>query len=443
MQVQTVDINKLIVTQSNDLARARYSMTLQEKRLVLILAAMVRKDHKTLYRYRIPVADLPRVLEVDKKNVYRETSKVCDKLLSRVVHINTEDGWRKFQWISCAEYKKHDEELGGAVLELQIHQEMKPYFLELKERFANLPLYHVAHLPSFHSVHLFLILWHESHNMTRPEFYLDLEDLKERMEVNDKYENFAHFDLRILRKAQQDYANTTPMCFKYELKKQGRKVIGIQFTVSPNDKPYQQSLELPQWLRYSQLPALNDSETKNEAQSLLLERLVDEFGIKLKQAREFLDKYDTEYITGNLDVVKKRHREGKVKNLAAYAFKALLNDYRNQEEQRVHQLKAQKRSMESQQSELEALYEEKRLQVISEVIETVSIAYLTEEFLPHLEKLRAKNTFADQAVKAIDNDLTRIEENILLRSYFHQFILSNYALPEYRDFEAWKKAHQG
>ncbi|MCA9838625.1 MAG: replication initiation protein, partial [Trueperaceae bacterium] len=63
IKVQTVDINKLIITQSNDLAQARYSMTLQEKRLILILAAMVRKDDKTLYRYRIPVTDLPRVLE--------------------------------------------------------------------------------------------------------------------------------------------------------------------------------------------------------------------------------------------------------------------------------------------------------------------------------------------------------------------------------------------
>ena len=231
MQVQTVDISKLIITQSNDLARARYSMTLQEKRLVLILAAMVRKDHTTFYRYRIPVADLTRVLEVDRKNIYRETSKVCDKLLSRVVHISTETGWEKFQWISRAEYKKFDEELDGAVLELQIHQEMKPHFLELKERFANLPLYHVAYLPSFHSLHLFLILWHESHNMNRPEFYIKLEELKERLEVGDKYSNFAHFDRRILVKAQRDFSQTTPMCFTYELKKQGRKVVGIQFKV--------------------------------------------------------------------------------------------------------------------------------------------------------------------------------------------------------------------
>jgi hypothetical protein len=81
--------------------------------------------------------------------------------------------------------------------------------------------------------------------------------------------------------------------------------------------------------------------------------------------------------------------------------------------------------------------------VISEAIETVGVAYLTEEFLPHLETLRTKNPFIEKSLKAIDNDFTLIEENSLLRSYFHQFILSNYALPEYRDFETWQKAHQG
>lgn len=438
MLVQTVDVSKLIVTQSNDLASARYSMTLQEKRLVLILAAMVRLDHDTFYRYRIPVIDLPSVLEVDPKNIYRETSKVCDKLLSRVVHIKTDQGWRKFQWISYAEYRRFDEEFNGAVLELEIHPQMKPYFLELKERFANIPLYHLAQLPSFHSLHLFLILWHEGHSFTRPNFYLDLNDLKERLEVQDKYKNFNDFDRRILQKAQKDFERTTPMRMTYRTKRRGRKVVGIHFNVTRDETNLQMSLEMPQWLRYAEVPL----EAEIDKQSSLLQRFTNYFGIKPRQANEFMQRYDANYIRENLDIVEKRHKEGKVRNLAAYVYQALVNDYRSLEAKKQREQDEKKKANLEQQQSLEQAYENRRSQVIENIKEEIGLDYLLEEFLPQLEQLSSTNKVLAKHLKKLDReDLASLTDKTV-QSYFHNFLIQNYAALELRSLEAWTKANE-
>ena len=251
MSVQTVDISKLVVTQSNDLARAKYSMSLQEQRLVLILIAMVRQDHDEFYRYRIPIADLPQIFGVPSNHIYGIAKEVCEKLMSRVVRKEVKGGWDMFQWLFRAKYREHMEEFNGAGIELQIHEDMRPYLLELKKRFASLPLYHLAHLPSFHDIHLFLILWHESHSLARTKFYIALDDLKTRLDVEDNYYNFNDFKRRILEKAQKDFAKLTPMRFDWKTETRGRKVIGLHFTVSANEQPYQLGFELPQWLRYA------------------------------------------------------------------------------------------------------------------------------------------------------------------------------------------------
>ena len=95
----------MVVTQANELATAAYSMTLREKRLVMLVASVIRKDDEHMKRYSFPAADVMKFLGLENNNNgYNELRSVTGDLLSRVVDISRPkpngaiasfSGWRR------------------------------------------------------------------------------------------------------------------------------------------------------------------------------------------------------------------------------------------------------------------------------------------------------------------------------------------------------------
>lgn len=444
MQLRTVEPQHMVVTQANELATAAYSMTLMEKRLVLLVASMMRKDDEYMKRYRFPAADVMNFLGLSSnKNGYQELRKLTADLLSRVVDMDLEgDGdYIQFQWMASARYiSKGKSETGKAEIELQAHSQMRPYLLELKERFSSIPFAEIAQLPSFHSVRVFEILWAESHQLRRETVKISLDELKRMLKLEKSYPNYKDFRVRVLDKAQRDLAEKTPLSFTYDTERQGRKVVGLIFTVRANQKAMQLGLNLPQRLSVSELPPMAETVEVQEDRERVVKRLTG-LGVRESQAEQFAASYEPEYIAGNLDVVEKRQGQGVVKNLLGYVYKALAQDFRKQEsndERAARERREAKEQAKREQEALESRYERERAQVIVNIKQDVSVETLLEDFQPHIAELGAKNSLIATAHRQHGGSLDGIEGDALLRSFFHQFILDNYALPQYRTFEAWQ-----
>ena len=190
MELRSIEPEKLVITQANELALAAYSTTLEEKRLILLLASMIRKDDDTMKRYRFPAVDVINFLGLGNNNdAYARIRGITRSLLSRVLDmdlgeyppgtLDKDKEWEQFQWMAYARYiPKHKSDKGIAEIELQAHSELRPYLLELQKRFASIPFSQIAHLPSFYSIRMFEILWHSSHQLARPKVVLELEALK-------------------------------------------------------------------------------------------------------------------------------------------------------------------------------------------------------------------------------------------------------------------------
>ncbi|MCP4491471.1 MAG: replication initiation protein [Gammaproteobacteria bacterium] len=70
-----------LVVQSNKLIEARYSLTVGEQRLILIMVSMIHPDDVDFYDYEISIKDLSQLLDVDFKSAYREADKITDRFL--------------------------------------------------------------------------------------------------------------------------------------------------------------------------------------------------------------------------------------------------------------------------------------------------------------------------------------------------------------------------
>ena len=217
-EYQTVNTNQLVVTQANTLVYAAYEMTLQEKRLLLLITSMIRKEHSKFHTYCIPVKQIAEFLEINKRIAYKVVDETCTKLMSRVLHIQKPNGdWDKLNWVSTARYRsKNTSETGEAELQIKIHDELHPLLLELRKQFASIPFEHIANLPSYHSIRIFEILFHQSQKLQISTVEISLHELKESLGVEKNYSNFSDFRRMVLEPAKKNLAKKTPISFSYQ-----------------------------------------------------------------------------------------------------------------------------------------------------------------------------------------------------------------------------------
>jgi len=122
----------------NALIEARYSLTVEEQRLVLTTIAML--DNVETAPSGFPMLRIPKKLIIETTGIheknYHQIKTALRRLMQRIIEIETigKDGKRKFvlyQWFSKAEYEE-----GGEYIEVQFHPDLKPYLLELKEELS-------------------------------------------------------------------------------------------------------------------------------------------------------------------------------------------------------------------------------------------------------------------------------------------------------------------
>lgn len=254
---EMVDPKKLIVSQSNDLVASAYKMTLQEKRLILLVISLIRKEDDCFKRYFLPIQQIQQYLEISSKDFYKRIRNIIENLMTRVIVFEDprkgtipieEEQWRMFQWVSeCRFIPAGRAPYGGAGISIKLNEELKGWLLHLKKNFASVPFKKIARMPSYNSIRIFEILYHESLSLKRAKFVLDLEGFKRRIGIEGKYPNYRDFRVMVLEKAQRDCEEKSPLGFSYEpIKRFGKKVAALRFTVWANQKITEEDMKLPE-----------------------------------------------------------------------------------------------------------------------------------------------------------------------------------------------------
>jgi hypothetical protein len=229
------------VTQSNDLARSAQDLDLNEKRLVLYTISRIKRGDRELLRHRFYLPELARVFGSNRNDLYRVVDQVTSNLLERVIYVETEKGWKKFQWTTLAEYV--DGKRGGAAyVEIKLNEELEPYLIDLSERFNSVPLEELLRIPSFNSLRLFELCWHDSHGGKNTIVEYEIGDLKVRLGLKDvdgrweKYQTYKDFRY-VLDKAVEDIGKHTSLRLTYQPVRKGRSYSKLRFIIGRTSAP--------------------------------------------------------------------------------------------------------------------------------------------------------------------------------------------------------------
>lgn len=282
-----------LVVQSNQLVESRYSLTVGEQRLVYAMISLISPDDVDFKPYVLKIQDLAFFLNIDLKNAYREADKITSRIMERVLHIPQKNGdLLKVHWVSSALHKK------GSV-ELQFNPKMKPYLLQLKERFTGSQLVIVNQFQSFYTIRIYNLL-----KQYRKIGYREiaLVELRQILGIDDgKYSDFKQFRAWVLNQAKKEFETKmhggsfkSDLTFDLETIREGRKITRIKFII--RSQSYQE--ELP--ITYSKDPT-------QIAQMIY-------FGIAEKKAFDLYQEYGGDRIQNALDLYGEKVTAGKVKN---------------------------------------------------------------------------------------------------------------------------------
>ena len=237
--------NRNIVKQDYHLVNAKYKLNTSEIKFIMTVLAQVDKDDVDFKEYEIKISELEAKLQSEQNET--RLKQFAKKILSKPLEVPTNDGWVIFNWFEHIEYLR-----GHSKFKVSISKKLKPYLLELKERFVKYNLKYILPLTSNYSIRLYQLL-KEYETLTRRTF--TVSELQDLLQVPKSLIVYADFKRKVLQVAEKELIDNCDIFFEFEEIKEGRKVNEILFRIKPNPKNIpdkQPSLFVPDASKYIQ-----------------------------------------------------------------------------------------------------------------------------------------------------------------------------------------------
>jgi plasmid replication initiation protein len=312
--IESIDI-KNWVTKSNDLIESTYKLSLQEQRILLVLASKVQPSDDVLKTYRFRIKDFVEIIGKNVDGFYSYLKGTVIGLQTKVLTIKKDGKERVYNWLITSIYEENE-----GFITLQFHPELKGFFLQLKEKFTSYQLQNIIRLNSVYSIRIYELLKQYEKLRKRK---LKISELRDLLGIEPtKYKQYGHFKSRILLAAQKEINNNTDIHFTFTEFKTGRKVTGIEFEIkSQGNKVRIDNEEKADELDPIQLSLLDSSDEENNPLKKELENL----GVPGDKLDWVLNEFPEDQVIRNVQYVHTRKKN--IKYLSSYTIKAIQNDY--------------------------------------------------------------------------------------------------------------------
>ena len=210
------------VVKSNDLINARYDWTALQQRMILLMIAQLDSRADDFGTQRIDIAELVGRSGLSSNAYYERAAEAAEVLLGQKIYVRTEAGrWRGYNLLSFVE--PHPGHINA-----RFNPDMRPFLLQLKRRFTRYILGHVLRFQSPYSVRIYEMAMQFADIGHRT---LPLDELRESLDVADKYPRFYDFKRRILDQAVKEIAQHTDHVVTYDVVKDGRTPTAVQLHI--------------------------------------------------------------------------------------------------------------------------------------------------------------------------------------------------------------------
>ena len=229
-ELHITDPRERRVTKANELIqKSRFSLSTQQQKIVLFLISQINPWDEDFKVYRFSITEFSRVCGINHPGGrgYSEMKAAIKEIADKSLWIRLDNG--KDTLIRWIEKPYIDE--GKGTVEIRLDKDMKPYLLQLKENFTDYELVYTLRFKSRYSIRLYeLIRSVQYHDMEELRCQFPLSRLRTMLGAED-YSQYRDFKRRVLNPAVNEINMYSDRDMEYTELKQGRKVVGLEFTI--------------------------------------------------------------------------------------------------------------------------------------------------------------------------------------------------------------------
>jgi hypothetical protein len=346
-----------IIKKDNDLIQAKYRVGIHEQRILYAVLGAIRVDDKVFNKYTIDLKEIAQLHGLTSNNdLYKQLHRAAEELLVTVVDISIGKTVRKTTWLNYVEYVPNE-----AQLKVTIHDELKPYLLQLKANFTQYQFAAVANFKNSYSIRFYELLKMRQNMGKGGQFYIEyaLAELKKLLGIpNDEYKKFDHLKTRIIEPSLKEINTQTDLnIVQVDYIKKGRAIHSIKITAEPK-KQRILAIQDPEDTSRDSTPKPPPEKLPQAVQALL------DFGFSESEARALVKMYKGEKAMQSLAYVNEKRKERELKDPCAYLRTVLKGDAGEKwaNNQKQAQENSQQQIFEQQKQEAEDLKKAKREQ---------------------------------------------------------------------------------
>jgi plasmid replication initiation protein len=303
--------SKEIVVQSNYLVESSYRLNFQEKRLIAWLSTKIRKDDVDFKKYRVSIKEFAQEVNLDPNSQYREMKKLTASLITRLIQIEDQETGKTKQmaWLCFAEW---DPKMG--ICDLKFHPDLKPYLLQLKEKFTVMEFGNYLKLDSSYSMRILeFLVQYESIG----ERKISIKDIRAWCGIRkDEYTLYADLKRKIINRAKDEINAKTEYEIDYVEIKESRKVVALDWTIKKKRIQPEGTAEKVRQLQ-----------KEYRSESVIVDSLV-EYGFSRAIAKRFITNNGEDAVSDALKSVNIQLDRGRVKNPKAMLQTAIKEKWK-------------------------------------------------------------------------------------------------------------------
>lgn len=216
------------VYKKNELIQnSRFSLTLMQQKTLSYLISMIKPNDAEDTIYHTTVKKFCEVAGIEMNKFYYQAVKDdIQALADASVWVRTPDGKDTLiRWLDIIKMEPNE-----GTIEIQFSKSISPYLFFMVEEgnYTKYSLMNILPMRSKYSPQIYELL---KSYANRTELMLTIDELKQKLQIEEEYSRFVDFRRNIIDKAMDEINQYSDLLVKYALLKEGKKVIGIHFYI--------------------------------------------------------------------------------------------------------------------------------------------------------------------------------------------------------------------
>lgn len=219
--------NELVVTQSNSLVESAHSLTLNEKRVLMLGISQLdsRKPDRRAGEVVIYAEEFAGIFNMPLRHCYEVLKEGTAKLYNRDIRKFIANGrvTKHQRWLEAVAYQE-----GAGCVSMTFTQGVMPLLTLLHREFTSFQLKQIGGLSSFYAIRFYELLIQFKKTGQR---VITVERLRDILDVGDKYAKLADLRRYVIEPSLDDINQNTDLEAEMKLISKGRKVVAYQFNM--------------------------------------------------------------------------------------------------------------------------------------------------------------------------------------------------------------------